>query len=121
KVAALAGCKTTTSAAMVHCLRQKTEEELLEVTLKMVGVSVPAPEEILAEKSFNNVPYMVGINKQEYGWIIPMNVSKNLIPAAIEEYLGGTDDLVKKKKLFLDLMGDAMFGVPSVIVARNHR
>ncbi|OBS83542.1 hypothetical protein A6R68_22468, partial [Neotoma lepida] len=40
KVAVLAGCKTTTSAAMVHCLRQKTEEELLKVTLKMVGVSI---------------------------------------------------------------------------------
>lgn len=38
KIAALAGCKTTTSAAMVHCLRQKTEEELLEVSLKMVGM-----------------------------------------------------------------------------------
>lgn len=39
KIAALAGCKTTTSAAMVHCLRQKTEDELLEVSLKMVGMS----------------------------------------------------------------------------------
>ncbi|XP_028727323.1 liver carboxylesterase 1-like isoform X1 [Peromyscus leucopus] len=171
KVAALAGCKTTTSAAMVHCLRQKTEEELLEVSLKMKfasvdlhgdpresypflptvidGVVLPkAPEEILAEKSFNTVPYMVGINKQEFGWIIPMfqgfplsedtldqktaafllwqaypifNISENLIPATTEKYLRGTDDLVKKKDLFLDLMGDVMFGVPSVIVARNHR
>ncbi|XP_052584926.1 liver carboxylesterase 1-like isoform X3 [Peromyscus californicus insignis] len=159
-MATLAGCKTTTSAAMVHCLRQKTEEELLEVSLKMVGsypflptvidgVLLPkAPEEILAEKSFNTVPYMVGINKQEFGWLVPMfqgfplsedtldqktaafllwqaypilNVSENLIPAATEKYLGGTDDLVQKKDLFLDLMGDVMFGVPSVIVARNHR
>ena len=40
KVAAAAGCKTTTSATMVHCLRQKTEDELLEVTLKMVGVPI---------------------------------------------------------------------------------
>ncbi|XP_012892541.1 PREDICTED: carboxylesterase 1E-like, partial [Dipodomys ordii] len=39
KVAILAGCKTTTSATMVHCLRQKTEEELLEVTLKLVSAS----------------------------------------------------------------------------------
>ncbi|CAO2610540.1 Liver carboxylesterase 1 [Lemmus lemmus] len=171
KVAALAGCKTTTSAAMVHCLRQKTENELLEVTLKMKfatvdfvgdpresypflhtvvdGVFLPkAPEEILAEKSFNTVPYMVGITKKEFGWIIPMfqgfplsedkldqktaafllwqaysilNVSENLIPAATEMYLGRTDDPVEKKSLFLDLMADVMFGVPSVIVARSHR
>ncbi|KAK7795271.1 hypothetical protein U0070_000416, partial [Myodes glareolus] len=155
KVAALAGCKTTTSAAMVHCLRQKTEDELLEVTLKMkfatvdfVGDPRESPEEILAEKSFNTVPYMVGITKHEFGWLIPMfqgfplsedkldqktaafllwqaysilNVSENLIPAATEMYLGRTDDPMEKKSLFLDLMADVMFGVPSVIVARSHR
>ncbi|CAO2610555.1 Carboxylesterase 1D [Lemmus lemmus] len=78
-VATLSGCKTTTSAVMVHCLRQKTEEELLETSQKLFlptmvdGVFLPkTPEEILAEKSFNTVPYMVGINKQEFGWIIPM-------------------------------------------------
>ena len=31
-----------------------------------------APEEILAEKNFNTVPYMVGITKKEFGWITPM-------------------------------------------------
>lgn len=36
------------------------------------GVLLPkAPEEILAEKNFNIVPYIVGINKQEFGWYIP--------------------------------------------------
>lgn len=40
---------------------------------------------------------------------------------AIEKYLGGTDDPVKKKDLFLDLLGDVVFGVPAVIVARHSR
>ncbi|OBS81771.1 hypothetical protein A6R68_24239, partial [Neotoma lepida] len=35
KVAVTAGCKTTTSAVIVHCLRQKSEDELLEVMQKM--------------------------------------------------------------------------------------
>uniref|UniRef100_A0A8D2JSY9 Carboxylic ester hydrolase n=1 Tax=Sciurus vulgaris TaxID=55149 RepID=A0A8D2JSY9_SCIVU len=172
KIAITAGCKTTTSAVMVHCLRQKTEEELLETTLKMKffsldlfedprkrypvlttvvdGVVLPkAPEEILAEKNFNTVPYILGINKQEFGWYIPtqmmgfplsedtldqqtatallwksyplINISEELTTEATEEYLGRTDDPVKKKELFLDLMGDVMFCVPSVIVARGHR
>ncbi|XP_062033822.1 liver carboxylesterase 1 isoform X2 [Lepus europaeus] len=171
KIATEAGCKTTTSAVMVHCLRQKTEEELMEVTLKMKfmaldlvgdpkensaflttvidGVLLPkAPEEILAEKKYNMLPYMVGINQQEFGWIIPMmlgyplsegkldqktatellwksypivNVSKELTPLATEKYLGGTDDPVKKKDLFLDMLADLLFGVPSVNVARHHR
>ncbi|XP_063468749.1 liver carboxylesterase 1 isoform X3 [Symphalangus syndactylus] len=144
QIAITAGCKTTTSAVMVHCLRQKTEEELLETTLKMNfltldlqgdpkeshsllatvidGVLLPkTPEELQAERKFHTIPYMVGINKQEFGWMLPMYIAKELIPEAIEKYLGGTDDPVKKKDLFLDLLADVMFGVPSVIVARNHR
>uniref|UniRef100_K7D307 Carboxylic ester hydrolase n=1 Tax=Pan troglodytes TaxID=9598 RepID=K7D307_PANTR len=172
KIATTAGCKTTTSAVMVHCLRQKTEEELLETTLKMKFLSLDlqgdpresqlllgtvidgmlllkTPEELQAERNFHTVPYMVGINKQEFGWLIPMQlmsyplseekldqktamsllwksyplvgIAKELIPEATEKYLGGTDDPVKKKDLFLHLIADVMFGVPSVTVARNHR
>ncbi|XP_044617446.2 liver carboxylesterase 1-like isoform X4 [Equus asinus] len=158
QIAVFAGCKTTTSAVIVDCLRQKTEDELLETSLKMShpflptvvdGVLLPRmPEEILAEKKFNTVPYIVGINKQEFGWIIPMmlgyplsegkldqkkatsllwksypivHIPEELTPVAIEKYLGGTDDPIKKKDLFLDLIGDVMFGVPSVTVARLHR
>ncbi|XP_077607495.1 liver carboxylesterase 1 [Crocuta crocuta] len=171
QIAVLAGCKTTTSAVVVHCLRQKTEEELLEISLKMKfftldlygdpreshpflpavvdGVLLPKmPEEILAEKQFNFVPFIIGINKNEFGWILPMlmgyplsegkldektatsllwksypivGIPEDLIPQAIEKYLGGTDDPVKKKDLFLDIIGDLVFGVPSVAVARYHR
>ncbi|XP_044617451.1 liver carboxylesterase-like isoform X3 [Equus asinus] len=158
QIAVFAGCKSTTSAVIVHCLRQKTDDELLELSLKMSHPFLPAvvdgvllpkmPEEILAEKKFNTVPYIVGINKQEFGWIIPtmmgyplsegkmdqqtatsllqnsstlLHIPEELTPVAIEKYLGGTDDPVKKKDLFLDLMGDVMFGVPSVTVARLHR
>ncbi|XP_077842164.1 liver carboxylesterase 1 isoform X2 [Macaca mulatta] len=171
QIAIAAGCQTTTSAVMVHCLRQKTEEELLETTLKMKffsldlhgdpreshpflgtvidGLLLPkTPEELQAERKFNTVPYMVGFNKQEFGWIIPMlmgyplsegkldqktamsllwksyplvYIAKELIPEATEKYLGGTNDPVKKKDLFLDLLADVMFSFPSVIVARHHR
>ncbi|XP_011827323.1 PREDICTED: liver carboxylesterase 1-like [Mandrillus leucophaeus] len=171
KFAIAAGCQTTTSAVMVHCLRQKTEEELLDTTLKTMffsldlhgdpreshpllttvidGLLLPkTPEELQAERKFHTVPYMVGINKQEFGWNLPMSlgyplsggqldqktamsllwksyplvyIAKELIPEATEKYLGGTDDPVKKKDLFLDLIADVVFCVPSVIVARHHR
>ncbi|NP_001009249.1 liver carboxylesterase 1 precursor [Felis catus] len=171
QIAFFAGCKTTTSAVTVHCLRQKTEEELLEISRKMKfftidlygdsrenhaflpivvdGVLLPKmPEEILAEKKFNFVPYIIGINKHEFGWLLPklmgyplsegkldqktamsllwkscpiIGIPEELIPLAAEKYLEGTDDPVKKKDLFLEVLGDAMFGVPSVTVARYHR
>uniref|UniRef100_A0A8C9QUV1 Carboxylic ester hydrolase n=1 Tax=Spermophilus dauricus TaxID=99837 RepID=A0A8C9QUV1_SPEDA len=155
-----AGCKTTTTAVMVHCLRQKTEEELLETTLKMVGASTPmipsvidgvvlpkTPEEILADKTFNTVPYIVGINKQEFGWILPtmmgfpisegkldqktatsllqktgsLLVRNELTQMATEKNFRGTDDPVKIKDLYLELIGDVIFCIPSVTVARGHR
>ncbi|KAG8510039.1 Liver carboxylesterase 1 [Galemys pyrenaicus] len=223
QIAFFAGCKTTTSAVLIHCLRQKTEDELLDVSLKMVfafsptfslclhrnfllliyletpgrpagsvalpvprraavlsprgwrghgvcrgmttarwpcqnhpflptvvdGVLLPkTPEELLASRSLNPVPYMVGINKDEFGWLLPMmmgyplsegrldqdtatsllwksyaivNVPKSLTAEATEKYLGGTDDPVRKKDLFLKMMADLIFGVPSVNVARHHR
>ncbi|XP_031196730.1 carboxylesterase 1E-like isoform X2 [Mastomys coucha] len=171
QIVAIAGCKTTTSAVIVHCLRQKTEEELLEITQKMNffkfdvqgytkknypfmptvldGVVLSkTPEEILAEKNFNTVPYIVGINKQEFGWILPMmmefpptdlkldkkavslllrkladffNIPEDGIPVAIEKYSGGTDDPITNRVLLLQLIGDVMFGMPSVIVSRGHR
>lgn len=49
------------------------------------------------------------------------NIPEELTSVATERYLGGTDDPVKKRELFLDLMADLMFGVPSVAVARGHR
>ncbi|KAM5298036.1 liver carboxylesterase 1 [Glossophaga mutica] len=170
QIAIFAGCKTTTSAEMVHCLRQKSEDELLEVSLKMKflnlnlpgdsktraflptvvdGVLLPkTPEEILAQKLFNPVPYIVGFNKQEFSWLLPTllgfpvsevrmdqetatsflwklhpmtTFSEELIPLIAEKYLGGTDDPVKKKDLFFNLMGDILFCIPSVITARHHR
>ncbi|KAL6084902.1 hypothetical protein STEG23_036272 [Scotinomys teguina] len=171
KIAAMAGCKTTTSASMVHCLRQKTEEELLETTMKLNlfkmdfhgdsresysfiptvldGVVLPKmPEEILAEKSFNTVPYIVGINKQEFGWLMPtmmnyppsdvkldqktatsllqkssfiLNLPEDKIPLVIKKYLRDTDDPDRNKEKLLEMIGDVAFGVPSVIMSRGHR
>ncbi|KAL6085522.1 hypothetical protein STEG23_031015 [Scotinomys teguina] len=171
KVAVIAGCKSTTSAVIVHCLRQKSEEELLEVMRKMNflkldlqgdtkkkypftptvldGVVLPkAPEEILAKKNVNTVPFLVGINKQEFGWILPnlmefpppdvkldkkmvtslltksayfFNIPEDRIPAALEKYSTDTDDSVRNRALLQELIGDVMFGIPSVIVSRGHR
>ncbi|XP_034378428.1 carboxylesterase 1F-like isoform X1 [Arvicanthis niloticus] len=167
QIAVIAGCKTTTSAVIVHCLRQKSEEELLEVAQKMNlfklnqqdtknfvstvldGVVLPKdPKEILAGKSFNTVPYIVGINKQEFGWLLPtmmgflpadvkmdkkmaieflekitsfLVIPEDRIPDAVEKYTKGSDDPVKIRDGLLDLFGDVSFGVPSVIVSRDHR
>ncbi|KAM4767067.1 fatty acyl-CoA hydrolase precursor, medium chain-like isoform 1-T1 [Cyanocitta cristata] len=100
KIAAVSGCEKSSSAAIVECLREKTEEELVQITLKMDmtalqlcsdaspekckqdfffisscvdGVFYPkSPRELLSEKSINAVPYIIGVNNCEFGWGIPM-------------------------------------------------
>ncbi|XP_034378045.2 carboxylesterase 1C-like isoform X1 [Arvicanthis niloticus] len=159
-IATLSRCNDTSSAAMVQCLRQKTERELLEISARLIqcntsiftvidGKVLPKdPEEILAEKSLNTVPYIVGINKHEFAWAIPtmmgnlhsklkmneqtasfllktfhseLNISESMIPPIIEKYLRGTDDPGKKKDLLLDMFGDLFFGIPSVLLSHSLR
>uniref|UniRef100_F6U555 Carboxylic ester hydrolase n=1 Tax=Monodelphis domestica TaxID=13616 RepID=F6U555_MONDO len=151
-----AGCKTTTSAVMVHCMQQKTEEEILNITQEMKFLFLPAvvdgiffprsPKELLEEKQFNRIPYIMGITNQEFGWFLPNNalhefimssptnsinfkvflptlqkIPKVLTLMITEEYLGVTNDPVRKKSLFLDVLGDLTFWIPTVILARLHR
>uniref|UniRef100_A0A5F9DJW6 Carboxylic ester hydrolase n=1 Tax=Oryctolagus cuniculus TaxID=9986 RepID=A0A5F9DJW6_RABIT len=124
KIAIEAGCKTTTSAVMVHCLRQKTEEELMEVTLKMKFMAldlVGDPKEMLGYPLSEGKLDQKTATELLWKSYPIVNVSKELTPVATEKYLGGTDDPVKKKDLFLDMLADLLFGVPSVNVARHHR
>ncbi|XP_061449565.1 fatty acyl-CoA hydrolase precursor, medium chain-like isoform X2 [Rhineura floridana] len=77
-IARVLGCEMTTSAAMVQCLRQKSEQELIlaNITMHSIGpvldgVFMPkTSEEILAGKEFSAVPLMVGVTNHEFGWNI---------------------------------------------------
>ncbi|XP_019391415.1 PREDICTED: fatty acyl-CoA hydrolase precursor, medium chain-like [Crocodylus porosus] len=79
KAAKLYACETTSSVAIVHCLRQKTKEEMVfnsslgqevpMIPLVVDGVLLPkSPKELLARKEFNAVPYMIGVTNNEFGW-----------------------------------------------------
>ncbi|XP_066492931.1 fatty acyl-CoA hydrolase precursor, medium chain-like [Tiliqua scincoides] len=93
KIAETAGCQTSSSAEMVRCLKEKTEEEIFDTNHKMDfttmhlssdeehtvffpavvdGVFLPkAPKELLKGKKISNVPHIIGVNNHESGWIIP--------------------------------------------------
>uniref|UniRef100_A0A2K5DBV8 Carboxylic ester hydrolase n=1 Tax=Aotus nancymaae TaxID=37293 RepID=A0A2K5DBV8_AOTNA len=134
----------------VDLLGDPRERHMLLPTV-IDGVVLPkTPEELQAERKFHLVPYMIGINKQEFGWILPtlmgyplsegkldqktamsllwnsypsVKIPKELIPEATEKYLGGTDDPVKKKDLFLDLVGDVTLdaGAPTYMYEFQYR
>uniref|UniRef100_H0ZYU4 Carboxylic ester hydrolase n=1 Tax=Taeniopygia guttata TaxID=59729 RepID=H0ZYU4_TAEGU len=166
KIAAASGCEKSSSAAMVECLRGKTEEELLQITLKMVGEMIlcdfflintcvdgaffpKSPKELLSEKSMNEVPYIIGVNNCEFGWVIPMamkypfvdglekdvarqilksNLAKlnkgltsEVVDRVYQEYMGHAESPAQVRDGLLDAMGDVYFVISAVEVARYHR
>ncbi|XP_074824876.1 fatty acyl-CoA hydrolase precursor, medium chain-like isoform X1 [Natator depressus] len=174
KIARVSGCQSTSSAAMVHCLREKTEEEMMEITLKMEFTTLQlnatssgdsetslfssavldgvffakSPEELLAEKAINAVPYIIGLNNHEFGWLLP-NMLKypaftegldketvtslllsseffTHVPAEFthllsNEYLSNIEEPTQLRDRLFELMGDALFVVPVIQTARYHR
>ncbi|PKU35829.1 fatty acyl- hydrolase medium chain isoform x2 [Limosa lapponica baueri] len=83
-IATAFGCEKSSSAAMVECLRGKTEEEIIQTTLKMRSLFISAsadgkffpksPRQLLSEKVINAVPYIIGVNNCEFGWVLPMTM-----------------------------------------------
>ncbi|XP_054026174.1 fatty acyl-CoA hydrolase precursor, medium chain-like [Dryobates pubescens] len=160
RVAAAAGCDQSSSAAMVECLRGKTEEEILEITLKMPtgfiggcpdGVFFPkTPRKLLSEKMINPVPYMIGMNNWEFGWVLPMAMkfpdfrdgldkdvarqllqnilaldpkaaSSEVVDQVYKEYIGKAENRAQVRDGLLGAIGDFMFVSSAVEVARYHR
>ncbi|XP_075833871.1 acylcarnitine hydrolase-like [Microtus pennsylvanicus] len=80
KVASLSGCETVDSETLVHCLRNKSEEEILAIN--KVFTHIPAvvdgeflprhPQELLTSADFHPVPSIIGVNNDEFGWGLPM-------------------------------------------------
>ncbi|CAO2610295.1 Acylcarnitine hydrolase [Lemmus lemmus] len=155
-VAKLSGCETMDSEALVHCLRGKSEAEILVINrvFKMIpavvdGVFLPKhPQELLASVDFHPVPSIIGVNNDEYGWILPMiigsaqtikeitkenleTVMKNtatqmMLPPEcsdllMEEYMGNTEDPQTLQLQFTEMMGDFMFVIPALQVAHFQR
>ncbi|XP_054496522.2 fatty acyl-CoA hydrolase precursor, medium chain-like [Agelaius phoeniceus] len=160
KIAAVSGCEKSSSAAMVECLRGKTEEELLQITQKMDVFFISAcvdgeffpksPRELLSEKSINAVPYIIGINNCEFGWVMPTGLkfppfvdgldkdvarqtlqsnlavfikglTSEVVDRVYKEYMGDAESPAQVRDGLLDAMGDVYFVISSVEVARYHR
>ncbi|XP_051025153.1 acylcarnitine hydrolase-like [Acomys russatus] len=151
-VANLSGCEAVESETLVRCLRSKSEEEILAINkvFKMIPAVVDGkflpkhPLELLASVDFHPVPSIIGVNNDEYGWLLPMIVgtaetikeitrenlqavlkktaAQMMLPPEcsdllIEEYMGDTEDPQTLQIQFKEMMGDFMFVIPALQVA----
>ncbi|XP_008845266.1 acylcarnitine hydrolase-like, partial [Nannospalax galili] len=144
------------SEAVVRCLRGKSEEEILAINkvFKIIpgvvdGAVLPRhPQELLASVNFHPVPSIIGVNTDEYGWIVPIVMGtaqsikeitrKNLqavlkstaeqmgLPSEsgdllMKEYMGNTEDAQTLQLQYREMMADFMFVIPALQVAHFQR
>ncbi|OBS66112.1 hypothetical protein A6R68_05344 [Neotoma lepida] len=155
-VANLSDCGAVNTETLVHCLRGKGEAEILAINkvFKVIpavvdGVFFPRhPLELLVSADFHPVPSIIGVNNDEYGWLLPMimgsaqkikEITRKTLPAVLkstaaqmmlppecgdvlmEEYMGDTVDPQTLQVQFTEMMGDFMFVIPALQVAHFHR
>uniref|UniRef100_A0A286X8D3 Carboxylic ester hydrolase n=2 Tax=Cavia porcellus TaxID=10141 RepID=A0A286X8D3_CAVPO len=156
KVADLSGCGQVDSEALVRCLRGKSEEEMLTIIkeFKIIagvvdGKFLPRhPQELLASADFQPVPSIIGVNNDEFGWILPKGMiianikekmdretmkavlrhiaTQSILPdesgdLLMEEYVGNNEDPQTLQAQFHEMMGDAIFVIPALQVAHFQR
>ncbi|XP_010849380.1 PREDICTED: cocaine esterase isoform X1 [Bison bison bison] len=155
-VANLSACGQVDSEALVDCLRHKNEEEVLAINklVKIIpgvvdGIFLPKhPLELLASDDFQPVPSIIGVNNDEYGWIIPLSmnnsdtrreISRESVRNALqelstmttmppefgellmEEYIEDSEDHQTLQNQLHEIMGDYLFVIPALQVAMFHR
>uniref|UniRef100_A0A8C9Q827 Carboxylic ester hydrolase n=1 Tax=Spermophilus dauricus TaxID=99837 RepID=A0A8C9Q827_SPEDA len=150
-VANLSACGQVESEALVSCLRGKSEQEMLAITkvgTVVDGAFLPRhPQELLASADFQPVPSIIGVNNDEYGWIIPMilgppeiqkDIDRETMRAVLqristqtmmfsaecadllmEEYMGDNEDPHTLQLQFQEMMADFMFVMPALQVAHD--
>ncbi|XP_078114181.1 carboxylesterase 3 isoform X1 [Sander vitreus] len=81
-VANLTGCDRSSTEELVHCMRGKSKDELVDAAKKMkiyLGAVVDGvfltdtAEELLKRKEVLKVPVMMGVTNHEFGWILPQS------------------------------------------------
>ncbi|KAL2761288.1 cocaine esterase isoform 2 precursor [Daubentonia madagascariensis] len=155
-VANLSACDQLDSEALVGCLQGKSEEEILAINkpFKIIpgvvdGAFLPRhPQELLASADFHPVPSIIGVNNDEYGWIIPkfmgiydtqretdrdtwqdvlQKTSKLMMlppefgDLLLEEYMGDSGDPRTLQAQYQEMMGDSIFVIPALRVAHSQR
>lgn len=156
RIASIFKCEMSSSLSLINCLRNQEANNIVfnstDITflpLVLDGVFLhKSPEEILAGKEFNAVPFMIGVTNNEFGWnmrstsripglkeigdkksiistlefFLPLiDLPPEFLPVIVDEYLGNTDDPAELRDGFLELLGDLGIVIPSIRALNYYR
>lgn len=140
-------CSSGSPAELVECLLQKEGKDLIRQKNVTISYTVDdsffpqSPEKLLADQRFPTVPYLLGVNNHEFGWLIfkiwdilhklehlsredlleisrPLlalvEVPPEIVPTVIDEYLDNGSDESATRYAFQEMLGDITFVVPTL-------
>uniref|UniRef100_A0A672QMA4 Carboxylic ester hydrolase n=1 Tax=Sinocyclocheilus grahami TaxID=75366 RepID=A0A672QMA4_SINGR len=121
---------------------------MMHFSLAVDSYFLPKPvEEIVKKQEFSKVPLITGITNDEYGFLLPSyfagkgwidGVDKDqaikdltltypdprdrwIVDQVANEYLGDTSDPIQIRDIYREMMGDVMFNIPTIQLAKYHR
>ncbi|XP_051024931.1 carboxylesterase 3 [Acomys russatus] len=145
-------CSSVSSAELVQCLLRKEGKELIKQKNVRISYVIndsffpQSPETLLTEKQFPTVPYLLGVNNHEFGWLMfkvwgildklehlskedlletsrpflaILDVPHEVMSTIIDEYLGNASDAAATRYAFQELLGDIMFVIPTLNFSRH--
>ncbi|XP_048648618.1 carboxylesterase 3 isoform X7 [Marmota marmota marmota] len=78
-----------------------------------------SPQELINERQFHSVPFLLGVNNHEFGWLIPEDVPPEMMLTIIDEYIDNHSDAQARRHSFQELMGDILICIPTLNFSRN--
>uniref|UniRef100_A0A3B1IR33 Carboxylesterase type B domain-containing protein n=1 Tax=Astyanax mexicanus TaxID=7994 RepID=A0A3B1IR33_ASTMX len=87
---------------------------------------------------FHKVPLMIGVNDDEFGWVMPSVSGKKFLSWCLssfsmkkrprwinellaDEYLGSSVDPIKIRDSYREMMADIIFNIPALSLAKFHK
>uniref|UniRef100_A0A8C4X709 Carboxylic ester hydrolase n=1 Tax=Erpetoichthys calabaricus TaxID=27687 RepID=A0A8C4X709_ERPCA len=154
-LANVTACDDTDSALFVACMRQKTGNAINELStlhfhhtlITIDGTVLPRPiEELIKEKQFQQIPYLLGVTNNEFGWLlanfafppgwhegIDRETVTNILSSIPQvgdqkknifigdEYFGDTEDPETIRDGLTEMFGDVVIVKPTLFAASLHR
>ncbi|XP_021487350.1 carboxylesterase 3 isoform X2 [Meriones unguiculatus] len=146
-------CSSESPAELVQCLLRKEGRDLTKQQQNMTVSYIvndsffpQSPETFLTEKQFPTVPYLLGVNNHELGWLILkvwnildklehlsqedmleisrpflalLDVPLEIMPTVTHEYLDNGSDASATRHALQELLGDIMFVIPTLNFSRH--
>uniref|UniRef100_A0A8C5Z813 Carboxylic ester hydrolase n=1 Tax=Marmota marmota marmota TaxID=9994 RepID=A0A8C5Z813_MARMA len=120
-------------SALNHESQDTLEQEMLAITKAFKTISgvvdgtfLPRhPEELLALADFQPVPSIIGVNNDEFGWLLStvrsIPIPLSLLNRTLNEYMGDNEDPQTLRLQLQEVMADILFVNPALQVAHYQR